>query len=107
VLALALREAATNVIRHAEARRCRAELRRAEGDVLLEIRDDGLGGARDDGNGLRGMRERVEAAGGTLDVDSPAGGGTQLLLRLPYRTPPTPAGADEPSPQRPRLAVVR
>jgi two-component system sensor histidine kinase DesK len=107
VLALALREAATNVIRHAEARRCRAELRRAEGDVLLEIRDDGLGGARSDGNGLRGMRERVEAAGGTLDVDSPPGGGTQLLLRLPHRAPPPPAGVDEPSPQRPRLAVVR
>ena len=42
--ALALREAATNVIRHAEARRCRATLARVEGDVLLEIRDDGLGG---------------------------------------------------------------
>ena len=107
VLALALREAATNVIRHAEARRCRAELRRAEGEVLLEIRDDGLGGARSDGNGLRGMRERVEAAGGSLVVDSPAGGGTQLLLCLPYRAPAPTAGADEPAPNRPRLAVVR
>jgi two-component system sensor histidine kinase DesK len=46
-------------------------LRRSDGEVLLEIADDGLGGARSDGNGLSGMRERVEAAGGTLTVDSP------------------------------------
>ncbi|HET7843076.1 MAG TPA: sensor histidine kinase [Xanthomonadales bacterium] len=108
VLALALREAATNVIRHAEARRCRAVLRRSDGEVVLQIRDDGLGGARSDGNGLRGMRERVEAVGGTLVVESPPGGGTSLELRLPHRLPPPPAaGADEASSQRPKLAVVR
>ena len=107
VLALALREAATNVIRHAEARRCRATLARVEGDVLLEIRDDGLGGARSDGNGLAGMRERVLAAGGTLEVDSPAGGGTRLVVRVPFRAAPPPGAGAEPAGERPRLTVVR
>ena len=107
MLALALREAATNVIRHAEARRCRATLARVEGDVLLEIRDDGLGGARSDGNGLAGMRERVLAAGGTLEVDSPAGGGTRLVVRVPFRAAPPPGAGAEPAGERPRLTVVR
>ncbi len=69
VLALALREAITNVVRHAHATVCRVHVRERAGAVILTISDDGIGGAPADGNGLGGMRERVLAAGGTLDVD--------------------------------------
>jgi two-component system sensor histidine kinase DesK len=67
---------------------------------VLVVRDDGRGGARLDGNGLTGMRERVEALGGALSVVSLAGQGTELELRLPFRTP---AGGVE---GRPPLRIV-
>ena len=105
-LALALREAATNVIRHAGARRCRADLGRAGDDVALSIVDDGLGGARTDGNGLRGMRERIEALGGRLEIVSDSGLGTQLSIRVPYRAPEE-QGARTETPAARKLAVVR
>ncbi|HEU0154084.1 MAG TPA: sensor histidine kinase [Arenimonas sp.] len=84
-LAMALREAVTNVLRHAEARRVEVELV-AEGDQLrLHIIDDGRGGADVPGNGLAGMRERLASFGGALDVDSPRGAGTRLQITLPRR----------------------
>ena len=62
------------------------------GDGLLtlqiEVRDDGIGGAdARAGSGLRGIADRVAALDGTLEVDSPAGGGTVLRARMPYRVP--------------------
>jgi len=55
-------------------------------DVLrLAIADDGVGGADPAGSGLRGLRDRVTALGGTLDVESPAGGGTTVRAVLPVR----------------------
>ena len=87
VLAMSLREAITNIIRHAHARRCHARLECAEARVVLEISDDGVGGVRAEGNGLTGMRERVEAAGGRLLVESPKDGGTQLRIELPLAHP--------------------
>nr|WP_246505360.1 sensor histidine kinase [Coralloluteibacterium stylophorae] len=81
-LALGLREATTNVLRHAGAGRMRVALRRDGRDALLEIDDDGRGGVRAAGNGLTGMRERMEAVGGHLAVESDAGG-TRLRLRVP------------------------
>ncbi len=107
VLALALREAATNVIRHAQARRCSAELARSGDIVRLAIRDDGLGGARADGNGLMGMRERVEAIGGELRLQSANGEGTLLELRVPWRAPPAPGAASGDAPAPRRLVAVR
>lgn len=107
VLALALREAATNVIRHAQARRCSAELARSGDSVRLAIRDDGLGGARADGNGLLGMRERVEAIGGELRLQSANGEGTLLELRVPWRAPPAPGAASGDAPAPRRLVAVR
>ncbi len=107
VLALALREAATNVIRHAQARRCSAELARSGDIVRLAIRDDGLGGARADGNGLMGMRERVEAIGGELRLQSANGEGTLLELRVPWRAPPAPGAASGDAPASRRLVAVR
>ena len=81
VLALAVREAVTNVVRHAHAKECRLRLEPVDGNCLLEIQDDGRGGAQAEGNGVRGMRERVEALGGSLRRDSSAG--TRLTILLP------------------------
>jgi two-component system sensor histidine kinase DesK len=82
-LALVLREAATNVARHAQATRVRASFVREPRIVQLCIEDDGRGGIGADGNGLGGMRDRVRALGGTLSIASPAGRGTQVLVRVP------------------------
>lgn len=84
VLALAVREAVTNVVRHAEAARCRLELKAADGVCRLSIQDDGRGGSQQEGNGLTGMRERVEALGGTLRRETR--GGTRLHITLPLET---------------------
>jgi two-component system, NarL family, sensor histidine kinase DesK len=66
VLALALREAVTNVVRHSSARSCQIRLGSANGGVELHISDDGKGSSAGEGFGLSGMRERNEAIGGTL-----------------------------------------
>ncbi|HWT15653.1 MAG TPA: sensor histidine kinase [Patescibacteria group bacterium] len=87
VLAMCLREAITNIIRHAHARRCRARLDCDETSTVLEISDDGVGGVRAEGNGLAGMRERIESAGGRLLVESPEDGGTLLRIELPLIHP--------------------
>jgi two-component system sensor histidine kinase DesK len=81
VLALVLREAVTNVVRHAEASHCRVHLDRVNGHCRLEIHDDGRGGHVVEGNGLRGMRERVEALGGSVARDTTRG--TKLTIQLP------------------------
>jgi two-component system sensor histidine kinase DesK len=69
-LAMVVREAVTNIVRHAHARRCRLALRREGTALTLEIADDGRGATHAEGNGIRGMRERLEAVGGTLHIDS-------------------------------------
>jgi two-component system sensor histidine kinase DesK len=85
VLALALREAVTNVVRHAGAARCTIGLALEEGDAVLRVRDDGerlrAGGAVRAGNGLTGMRERAASAGGRLAID--VDHGLCLELRIP------------------------
>ncbi len=84
-LALVLREAATNITRHAQATRAQMLFTR-DGDLLqLSIADDGRGGVNADGNGLAGMRDRVRELGGTLSIASPRGGGTHLLVRVPIK----------------------
>jgi two-component system sensor histidine kinase DesK len=83
VLALALREAVTNVVRHAGARSCRVRLSEDGGRALLEVHDDGRGGLDPEGFGLTGMRERIQALGGTLERDGSAG--TRLVIRLPLK----------------------
>jgi two-component system sensor histidine kinase DesK len=83
VLSLAVREAVTNVMRHAQARSCRLRLDQRNGSCCLEIQDDGLGSSNGEGNGLRGMRERVEMLGGTLNRSTEAG--TTLTITLPLK----------------------
>ena len=77
LLAWVLREAVTNVVRHSRAHAVTVELR-ADG---LRVSDDGQGLNGSEGNGLRGMRERVEQAGGTLRLDGSRG--TALEVSLP------------------------
>ena len=86
VLSLALREAVTNVVRHAQARTCHLRLEQQNGSCRLEIQDDGRGGFHTEGNGLRGMRERVEMLGGTLNRNTDAG--TTLTVTLPLKEVP-------------------
>jgi two-component system sensor histidine kinase DesK len=91
VLSLAVREAVTNVVRHAQARTCRMRLEQYNGSCRLQIQDDGLGGSSLEGNGLRGMRERVEMIGGTLQRSTESG--TTLIITLPVKELAT-AGAE-------------
>jgi two-component system, NarL family, sensor histidine kinase DesK len=81
VLGMALREAVTNVVRHSRAQNCRIRVRATKQSCQLEVEDDGLGGVRAEGQGLRGMRERIEALGGSVLLDH--SGGTRLTVRVP------------------------
>ncbi len=93
VLALVVREAVTNIQRHSGAARARVELAAAPGEALLRIEDDGRGGLIEPGNGLSGMRERLRALGGRLEIHSTRGQGTILVAALPLspRPPIAPA----------------
>lgn len=82
VLAMALREAVTNVVRHAGATRCRIGIGRQSEHVLLTVEDDGCGGTFREGAGLFGMRTRLTAAGGGLAVE-PLARGTRITARMP------------------------
>jgi len=82
-VALVVREAVTNVVRHADARNCQLRLAPLNGTCLLEIQDDGRGGSPQEGNGLRGMRERIEALGGTLRRETSPG--TRLVIEFPLQ----------------------
>jgi two-component system sensor histidine kinase DesK len=94
VLAMTLREAVTNVQRHARARNARARLQVEGADAVLTIQDDGRGGAIAPGNGLCGMRERLEALGGRLRVDSAPGRGTHVQAHVPLAWPSGDAADD-------------
>lgn len=94
-LAMALREAVTNIIRHAGCSRVEIGFD-SESDVMrMRIRDDGCGGLSGEGNGLTGMRERLRAVSGTLEIDSPAGAGTRLTIRVPVGPIDTGSGQPE------------
>jgi len=81
VVSLVVREAVTNIVRHAQASRCSMVFSAQNGHNSLVIEDDGRGGVRSEGNGLRGMRERIEALGGRFAVDGSRG--TRLTILLP------------------------
>jgi len=84
VLALALREAVTNVVRHAGANVCRVRIRTRDDVYALEVEDDGRGPGNAEGGGLRGMRERVGALGGHVDVArATPRGGTRVRVTIP------------------------
>lgn len=82
-LSLIMREAATNIARHAQASQASMIVSVDAGQVRLDIADNGRGGINEDGNGLSGMRERARAMGGCLSIDSPRGHGTRLSITVP------------------------
>ncbi|MFD6893360.1 sensor histidine kinase [Rhodococcus sp. NPDC060086] len=80
----AVAEALTNVTRHSGAQRADVQVQRHGDTLVVEVRDDGSGGAAvGPGSGLAGIRGRVEAHDGTLQVDSPAGGPTTVTAVIP------------------------
>ena len=94
VLSLAVREAVTNIVRHAHATECHMRFARtADGFALMEVEDNGTSQedagrtVRREGNGLRGMRERVQELGGRFRIE--AEHGTRLIIELPATAPLT------------------
>ncbi|MGN6729550.1 MAG: sensor histidine kinase [Rhodanobacteraceae bacterium] len=82
-LALVLREAVTNIQRHAHATRAEVSVENERDHAIRRVRDEGRGGSGAHGNGITGMRERVEALGGSLAIRSERGRGTELTIALP------------------------
>jgi signal transduction histidine kinase len=85
-------EALTNVVKHARATSARVTARVERGELLVEVRDDGVGGARGgERTGLGGLEDRVSALGGRLLLESPPGWGTRVRAFLPVPDQPNPA----------------
>ena len=103
-LALVVREAATNIARHAAATRAQVSFETIDGGLCLTVADNGCGGVEEEGNGLTGMRERARALDGGLQIHSRRGHGTRLRVVVPL-----PAAATEPAaptaPARPTEAA--
>ena len=76
-------EALTNVAKHARARCAEVTARVEDGTVRVQVRDDGVGGARLDGSGLLGLADRLAVLDGELRVDSPPDGGTLIAVVIP------------------------
>jgi signal transduction histidine kinase len=77
-------ESLANVAKHAQATSVSVDVERRDDVILVEVADDGVGGADTEaGSGLRGLADRVEAQGGRLRIWSPAGGGTRLRAEMP------------------------
>jgi signal transduction histidine kinase len=77
-------EALTNIAKHAEASAVRVRVKRTDGRAVVEVADDGIGGADGaQGTGLRGLADRVDALGGRLRVESPPGRGTVVHAEIP------------------------
>jgi signal transduction histidine kinase len=77
-------ESLANVGKHAEAESASVDVSRADGELVVEVVDDGIGGANtEDGSGLRGLADRVEAIGGRLRVWTPRAGGTRVRAEMP------------------------
>ena len=76
-------EGLANVNKHAHASRVSVRVAAEDASLVVEVRDDGAGGADEEGAGLRGLSDRVEALGGQLVLTSPEGGGTRLSASLP------------------------
>ncbi len=83
-------EALTNVAKHARATSAAVAAQVENGSLRVEVRDDGVGGARPDGSGLQGLRDRLAALDGRLRIESPADGGTLVAATIPI-----PASATE------------
>jgi signal transduction histidine kinase len=79
-------EALTNIAKHAKARSARVDLKLEQNCLRLQVRDDGVGGAdTQSGGGLHGLRDRVDALDGQIEIKSPPGGGTAVTVEIPLR----------------------
>jgi PAS domain S-box-containing protein len=89
-------EALANVHKHAGAGSVVVRATTDDRCLIVTVVDDGVGGADEEGEGLRGLADRVEALGGRLTLDSPAGGGTRLRAEIPHglAQPLAPAGGE-------------
>jgi signal transduction histidine kinase len=76
-------EALTNVAKHSRARQATVTARLEDHTLQVEVRDDGVGGARPEGSGLVGIRDRLAAIDGTLRIETPSGGGTVIAASIP------------------------
>ncbi|MDN7246641.1 sensor histidine kinase [Planococcus shenhongbingii] len=84
VLSMCLKEAVTNVVKHSKATRCSILIKQKPEEVLVQVQDDGIGlegGSQQQGNGLAGMRERLEFVNGSVDIKTMDG--TTLNIRVP------------------------
>jgi signal transduction histidine kinase len=80
---LVVAEALTNVAKHSRAERAAVAARVEDGTLRVQVRDDGVGGARPDGSGLLGLADRLAVLDGQLRVESPADGGTLVAADFP------------------------
>jgi signal transduction histidine kinase len=80
-------EALTNVVKHASASAAAITARADHGQLIVEVSDDGVGGAIETGNGLTGLADRASALDGRLVVASPRGQGTSVRAFLPTTEP--------------------
>jgi two-component system sensor histidine kinase DesK len=87
VLAWAIREGATNVLRHSNARRCGIRIATEDGQAIAEVTDDGRGGEVNPGSGLTGLRERVEQRAGALTAEPLPREGFRLRVSVPLQNP--------------------
>jgi signal transduction histidine kinase len=79
-----LTEGLANALKHSRATECAVRLTCADDRLYIEVQDNGVGGAAfEDGTGLSGLSDRIDALGGALRIDSPPGSGTRLLVELP------------------------
>jgi signal transduction histidine kinase len=77
-------EALTNILKHSDATSASVSVTRRDAELVVDVSDDGAGGAdRDTGSGLRGLTARIDALGGQLEVSSPPGAGTTLRAEIP------------------------
>jgi signal transduction histidine kinase len=77
-------EALTNVAKYAHATHAKVEVARANGRLVVEVEDDGVGGANpENGTGLRGLADRIAVLEGRLEVDSESGRGTTVRAQIP------------------------
>ncbi|PEU06975.1 sensor histidine kinase [Bacillus sp. AFS019443] len=84
ILGMCLREAITNVVKHSKATMCTVSIFEAQGELILEVKDNGVGlqGQSHDGNGIRGMKERIALIDGAIELGA-AHPGTLLTVKVP------------------------
>ncbi len=106
-----VQESLTNIVKHAQARTVRVEISNADGQLIVLVEDDGVGidaHSRDaiGSHGLATMRHRVRSLGGTLQLDSPAAGGTRVRAVLPLARIAAPAPRPTPAAKPPLETAV-